>query len=102
MSTEVDKPLPNEAASTEEVSNAGTIDGDSVVASASEQHTSPSAADSTLEENKVSPIKNGAGLLGSAPSKLANTVATVSMVLPEFSSSIIGELLLTSLIPIQP
>ncbi|EDO63512.1 AGAP004745-PA [Anopheles gambiae str. PEST] len=76
MSTEVDKPLPNEAESTEEVSNAGTIDGDLVVASASEQHTSPSAADSTLEENKVSPIKNGAGLLGSAPSKLANTVAT--------------------------
>ncbi|XP_052899354.1 transcription elongation regulator 1 [Anopheles moucheti] len=82
MSVEADKALPSEAEAVEETNDVIPA-SEPAVDSASEQQTSPSEVDSKAEDRKTSssrittsPSKNGAGLLGSAPSKPTNSVVT--------------------------
>uniref|UniRef100_A0A182P604 Transcription elongation regulator 1 n=1 Tax=Anopheles epiroticus TaxID=199890 RepID=A0A182P604_9DIPT len=79
MNTETDKALQCDSGAIEEEENEakpGSREDESALTAASEQHTSPSIAESKTEERKASPTKNGAGLLGSAPSKPTNPVVT--------------------------
>ncbi|XP_035912606.1 transcription elongation regulator 1 [Anopheles stephensi] len=79
MSAEVaEKELPNDGESVDEENSAASVN-EPAADSASEQQTSPSSreVDSKTEDKKSSPTKNGgAGLLGSAPAKPANSVVT--------------------------
>uniref|UniRef100_A0A182QPG5 Transcription elongation regulator 1 n=1 Tax=Anopheles farauti TaxID=69004 RepID=A0A182QPG5_9DIPT len=68
MSTDVDKPLPNDAESVDE-EKAQDITGEQAEVPAPQQQTSQLPVESKVDDEKSSPSKNGVGLLGSAPAK---------------------------------
>uniref|UniRef100_A0A182NNB3 Transcription elongation regulator 1 n=1 Tax=Anopheles dirus TaxID=7168 RepID=A0A182NNB3_9DIPT len=68
MSTDIDKPLPNDSEGTGEAAP-GITGEQAMVVPAPQQQTSQLPAESKADDEKCSPTKNGAGLLGSAPAK---------------------------------